>query len=85
MTDIYDRATDLEEAQREDALQAQQRRAQGHGINAGKTVEDSFRACRLCDAKIPMARRRAIPGVQTCIDCQHDLEREIKGSARHRF
>ena len=82
MTDIYDRATDLEEAQREDALKAQQRRAQGQGINAGKTVKDSARSCHLCNARIPLKRRRAIPGVQTCIDCQHDLEYALKGIAR---
>lgn len=82
MTDIFDRATEREEAQRDDALKAQQRRAQGHGINAGKTVKDSACACHLCNAKIPLARRRAIPGVQTCIDCQHDLEYALKGVAR---
>ena len=71
MTDQFDRATEIEEAQREDALQAQARRA---GF-AGKTVADSAEACMMCDESIPPARRVALPGVQTCIDCQREIER----------
>ena len=71
MTDQFDRATEIEEAQREDALQAQSRRA---GF-AGKTVADSAEACQMCDEPVPQARREAVPGVQTCIDCQREIER----------
>ncbi len=53
---------------REDALQAQQRRA---GLTC---AAESAMQCRICDEPIPLARRRAVPGVQTCIDCQTDLE-----------
>lgn len=74
MTDIFDRATEIEEAQREDALQEQARRA---GLD-GKTVADSATHCVVCDTRIPAARRRAVPGVQTCIDCQSDLERAVR-------
>jgi phage/conjugal plasmid C-4 type zinc finger TraR family protein len=70
VTDVFDRATELEENQRQDALQAQERRA---GLT-GKTVADSARYCRVCDVHIPVARRRAVPGVQTCVTCQEDLE-----------
>jgi phage/conjugal plasmid C-4 type zinc finger TraR family protein len=70
MTDIYDRATEREEAHREDALQAQQRRA---GLT-DKTVRDSAVECRVCGGRIPKARRLAVPGVQTCIHCQTELE-----------
>ena len=70
MTDVFDRATELEEMQREDALQAQARRA---GLE-GKTVADSATHCRVCDIRIPVKRRRAVPGVQTCVSCQADLE-----------
>lgn len=73
MTDLYDRATEREEAQREDALQAQQRRA---GLT-GKTFHDSARECHICDEPIPLQRRKAMPGVKTCVDCQTDLERAI--------
>lgn len=71
MTDVFDRASDLEEQQRQDALQAQARRA---GLD-GKTVEDSATHCGACGHLIPIARRRAVPGVQTCVSCQADLER----------
>lgn len=74
MTDMFDRATALEEAQREDALQAQARRA---GMT-GKTVADSATHCGVCEGRIPAARRRAVPGVQTCIDCQTDLEKSLQ-------
>jgi len=30
--------------------------------------------CQECDAPIPEARRKAIPGVRLCIDCQAELE-----------
>lgn len=73
MTDIFDRATEIEEAQREDALAAQARRA---GL-AGKTWRDSAALCRVCEEPIPAARRRAVPGVQTCVACQTDLERAV--------
>ena len=73
MTDILDRATDVEQNQRDDALQVQRRRA---GLT-GKTVSDSARECRVCDDPIPKARRKAYPGVNTCIDCQTDLERSL--------
>ena len=71
MTDPFDRATEREEELRADALAAQARRA---GL-AGKTAADSAARCRICDEPIPEARRRALPGVQTCVDCQADLER----------
>lgn len=74
MTDVFDRATEVEEQQREDALQAQARRA---GLD-GKTVEDSAKHCRVCGSLIPIARRRAVPGVQTCVICQGDLERAVQ-------
>lgn len=73
MTDVYDRATAREEEHREDALQAQTRRA---GLD-GKTVEDSATHCYVCEGRIPIARRRAVPGVQTCVDCQTELEQAV--------
>lgn len=34
--------------------------------------------CEECDAPIPAARRKAVPGVRLCVACQeaHDRERE---------
>lgn len=71
MTDIYDRATEREEAMREAALNAQARRA---GLT-GKTWHDSAIECHVCGDRIPVARRRAVPGVQTCVECQTELEK----------
>ena len=71
MTDVFDRATECEERNREDALNAQSRRA---GLT-GKTWRDSADECKVCGERVPMARRRALPGVQTCVDCQIELER----------
>lgn len=73
MTDIFDRASELEERQRQSALQAQARRA---GLD-GKTVADSATHCHVCEDLIPVARRRAVPGVQTCVTCQTELERAV--------
>lgn len=68
MTDIFDRATELEERQREAALdEARYRR----GVERARP---SAEECRVCGARIPKARRLAVPGVQTCIHCQEELE-----------
>ncbi len=32
--------------------------------------------CQMCEAAIPEARRRAIPGVRLCIGCQSELEKQ---------
>lgn len=76
MTDVFDRAADREEELRGDALAEQARRA---GL-AGKTVADSALECQICEGGIPLARRRALPGVQTCIDCQTELEHAANGT-----
>lgn len=31
--------------------------------------------CEECDARIPEARRKAVPGVRLCVDCQSALDR----------
>lgn len=74
MTDLFDRATEREEQMREDAL-ARQRRASGL---VGKSVADSAARCSVCEAAIPRRRRQALPGVQTCVECQADLERGLR-------
>ncbi|MCW8927018.1 MAG: DksA/TraR family C4-type zinc finger protein [Xanthomonadales bacterium] len=37
---------------------------------------ESLRNCRECGAKIPEARREAVPGVRLCVSCQarHDKQ-----------
>jgi len=36
----------------------------------------SAERCEECDALIPDARRKAIPGVQLCITCQSEIEKQ---------
>ncbi|MDR3323256.1 MAG: TraR/DksA C4-type zinc finger protein [Zoogloeaceae bacterium] len=70
MTDISDRATEREETLRADALAAHFRRVGTEAVSAKR--------CAVCDEPIPDARRRALPGVMTCVDCQSDIERALK-------
>lgn len=74
MSDIVDRANAREEEMLADALGEQARRS---GLR-GKTVNDSAVDCRVCGDPIPYKRRRALPGVQTCVYCQTDLENSMK-------
>jgi len=78
MTQFLDEAAARELEFTQDALEAQQRRA---GLT-GKTVADSATHCGACEGRIPKARRVAIPGVQTCVDCQNELERVANANAR---
>ena len=40
--------------------------------------------CEACDAPIPVARRKAMPGVRLCVPCQelHDLDSGASGYNR---
>lgn len=59
VTDFYDRASELEEAQREGALDQVRHRV------SEQRARPSATHCGICEARIPAARRRAVPGVQT--------------------
>lgn len=39
-------------------------------------VGDSLTHCEECDAEIPEARRKAVPGVRLCINCQSELDKK---------
>jgi phage/conjugal plasmid C-4 type zinc finger TraR family protein len=41
----------------------------------------SLEACAECGAKIPEARREAIPGVRLCIACQEAADQKVGHSA----
>jgi len=69
MVDIFDVASEREEEMRADALAEHARRADGAACLA------SAPHCACCGVAIPPARRRIVPGVQTCVDCQRRLER----------
>lgn len=73
MTDVSDRATQREEELRADALDEQAHR----DPTRGKTVADSATHCAICEQRIPVKRRRAVPGVQTCVECQADVEKGL--------
>ena len=69
--DIADRAARREAEFLEDALQRQRR--------ASASPRQSAIECQRCGSAIPEARRQAVPGVQTCIDCQTTIEQQQKG------
>ncbi|MCL1633402.1 DksA/TraR family C4-type zinc finger protein [Luteimonas sp. SX5] len=55
-----------------DAIErARSRLGQGPGLSR----------CEECDAPIPEARRKAVPGVRLCVDCQEAQDREQGASA----
>lgn len=42
---------------------------------------ESRRNCEECDAPIPEARRKAIPGVRLCVDCQSERDAQNEAAA----
>lgn len=76
MSDDMDRAQAREEEMRADAIADLARRA---NEQAGHV---SAELCQVCDLPIPAERRIAVPGVQTCLECQADLEYALKGVRR---
>lgn len=70
MADIIDTAAEIEELQRNAALSA-------HRVNRN-TV--SAEHCAECDEPIPEPRRAAVPGCQTCAECQ--IAKELKKKQR---
>lgn len=44
------------------------------------TRGESLTHCEACEEAIPDARRRAVPGVRLCIDCQAALEKRQTAS-----
>jgi len=65
MSDLFDRASDLEQLQREEALARHRRPAAG----------PSYSHCEDCGDDIPAIRRQAVPGCTRCIVCQEVQER----------
>lgn len=45
-------------------------------------VPASAENCAVCEEPIPDARRQAVPGVQTCIECQRELESAVDHPSR---
>ncbi|WP_419787225.1 TraR/DksA C4-type zinc finger protein [Pseudodesulfovibrio sp.] len=65
MPDECDMAQDMEATYRRMALQ-----------NAGcaVTARESRPFCEECGEPIPAPRRRAVPGVRLCVDCQEEAD-----------
>jgi phage/conjugal plasmid C-4 type zinc finger TraR family protein len=63
MSDIVDRANDLAEMHLATALS---NRPSYQGVSALVCVE--------CDTEIPELRRKLVPGVKLCVDCQQLVE-----------
>jgi phage/conjugal plasmid C-4 type zinc finger TraR family protein len=45
-------------------------------VRAKLPTGPSLEACEECGAKIPEARREALPGVRLCVPCQEAVDRE---------
>ncbi len=75
MTDFYDRASDAEELHREAAIAAQRSKTE---VDAAAWRRVSAKWCEgpACGVRIPDERRRAIPGVRLCVQCQSDKEQK---------
>lgn len=76
MSDLVDQAQELEERLRGAALEAHARRAGGRPPAEDFEIASAeFCESPRCGARIPEARRRAVPGVRLCIECQAREER----------
>lgn len=64
MADIADKAAELEQIQRDEALE------RTRGPFNGYAQQLVFVRCRDCSVGIPLARLRAVPGTKRCADCQ---------------
>ncbi|TAK81747.1 MAG: conjugal transfer protein TraR [Betaproteobacteria bacterium] len=73
--DIFDQATEAEERHRAQALAEQAAKAQ---LQDGHWRELSAKWCeaRGCGARIPDERRRVVPGVKLCVECQSINEKQ---------
>lgn len=76
MTDIYDRATELEQRQREAALQNQRDKAHLGDAKSWRKLSAKWCTTTACGERIPDERRKAIPGVQHCTACANDIEQQ---------
>ncbi|RSA38491.1 TraR/DksA family transcriptional regulator [Enterobacter hormaechei] len=72
MADIIDTAAEIEELQRNAALSA-------HRIDHSAV---SAERCAECGEGIPAPRRAAVPGCQTCAECQGVIELKNKHRGR---
>lgn len=73
MMDQFDRAQELEIAEREAAIRRQRQKLR-EAKNVGIALQ-----CMDCGGDIPLARRSAMPGAVLCVDCQQINEQKQRG------
>lgn len=74
MADVFDRASELEDKERENSIQAKRNEL----VNIGKPA---YSHCEDCGEEIAK-ERQLITGVTRCIECQEEQERAIRRGLR---
>lgn len=77
MTDIFDRASDLEQKERDASIARRKDLAAAH--DAPFEIEGA-RVCLDCFEPIPEQRLRALATAARCVDCQQSHERRLRGA-----
>ena len=67
MTDLYDRAAEIEQFHRETAIRKQAEKNNPAAVSAYE--------CEECGEPIPEARRAAVIGCRCCTECQQEIEK----------
>lgn len=78
MSDVYDRASDLEQWHRDQAMARQA--AKTPQVAAEDWDRLSAKWCEgwCCGERIPDERRRAMPGVRLCVECAGGIEQTMR-------
>lgn len=77
MADIADKAAELEQIQRDEALE------RTRGLFNGCPQHLLPVRCCDCSVSIPMARLRAVPGTKRCADCQEVFDMVLSAQRRN--
>lgn len=81
MTDVFDRAQEADAFRREIAIAAFKddlaERAHRAGVRQ-LAKPGAFLLCDDCAEPIDAERRKALPGVSRCVDCQEAAERRLR-------
>ena len=73
MTDMYDRASDIEQLERDRVVQ--RCRAAGRAQATLAAVRGTAQDCHDCGEPISALRQAAVPGCSRCLDCEARHER----------
>lgn len=78
MTDVFDRATEVEQLQRDLAIRSQRREANERERARKAAAILPASECTDCGERIPQARREAESACTRCIKCERDTEARRK-------